>query len=706
MVEPLTIDGADAGLPREPSTLDGRRAIPRTALLERLETSLDVPVVVIVAPAGYGKTTLLSQWAERDPRRAEWIRATEPHPVATAAESAAGEAGRLVLLDDVHALRNRQEVAELGRMLERVAPGTTVALVGRAEPRVPLARLRAEGSLFELGPDDLALTTKETQALLRSAGVILPEREADALRRRTEGWPAATFLAALALREGGTLTTVAADDRFIADYIRSEHLAGLSPRHRRFATSSSVLRELSREACDAVLERDDSARLLEQLERARFVVPLDRRRRLYRYPAPVRDALHADLELADPGLARRLHARASEWNELHGSTEEALQHAAAAGNRERIASLVERDALNAFATGRLEPLEHWLGALRDRSSGEQHGELCVVGALTHAVRGRPDEAQHWCDAAERALQGDDSRLLLLRALRCRDGVHQMLDDAAGCCRGHPHGDLWRPTALLTAGTAHFLVGDAGRAEPELGEAFELASAAGATTIRTLALCLRALLSNSEGAGTEDSLADATFAEAVGATTTVSAVDALVFSLSARAALRRGDRERALRDAARAERLRPYLSYALPWLSALALLQLVHVRLGLADAEGARDVVRGLEDILRIRPRLGTLVEEAAELRRRTRALNDPEGRWASSLTSAEARLLPLLATHLSFREIGDRLYVSRNTVKTQAISVYRKFGVSSRSEAIARALDLGLIDEKAAVSHRSSAGVR
>jgi LuxR family maltose regulon positive regulatory protein len=699
MVEPLTIDPARTRVSREPSARDGRRAIPRTALLERLETSLDVPVVVIVAPAGYGKTTLLSQWAERDPRRAEWIRATEPHRVATATGTAAGQAGRLVLLDDVHALRNRQEVAELGRMLERVAPGTTVALAGRAERRLPLARLRARGSLLELGPDDLALTTKETQALLRAAGVLLPEREADALRWRMEGWPAATFLAALALREGGASATVAADDRFIADYVRSEHLARLSPRQRRFATSSSVLHELSAEACNAVLERDDSARLLEELERVRFVVPLDRRRRLYRYPALVRDTLHAELELADAGLARRLHGRASEWNELQGSTEAALEHAAAAGNVDRIASLVERDALEAFATGRLEPLERWLAALRNRPSAERHGELCVVGALTHAVRGRPDEAQHWCDAAERALRGDDSRLLLLRALRCRDGVHQMLDDAVGCCRGRPNGDLWRPTALLTAGAAHFLVGDAARAEPELSEAFELASATGATTIRTLALCLWSLLSNDEGSGAEDRLVDA-------AQATPSAVDALVFSLSARAALRRGDREQALRDAARAEPLRPHLTYALPWLSALTLLQLVHVRLGLADAEGAREVVRAVEDMMRIRPRLGTLVEEAAELRRRTRALNDPGGRWASSLTSAEARLLPLLATHLSFREIGDRLYVSRNTVKTQAISVYRKFGVSSRSEAIARALDLGLIDQKAAVSPRSSAGAR
>jgi LuxR family maltose regulon positive regulatory protein len=128
---------------------------------------------------------------------------------------------------------------------------------------------------------------------------------------------------------------------------------------------------------------------------------------------------------------------------------------------------------------------------------------------------------------------------------------------------------------------------------------------------------------------------------------------------------------------------------------------VHVRLVLADADGARGHLRQVADIFRVRPRLGVLVQQSADLDRRTRALAEPGGRWASSLTPAERRLLPLLATHLSFREIGERLYVSRNTVKTQAIAVYRKFGVTSRSEAIARAIALGLIDDNALVAHGS-----
>jgi LuxR family maltose regulon positive regulatory protein len=137
----------------------------------------------------------------------------------------------------------------------------------------------------------------------------------------------------------------------------------------------------------------------------------------------------------------------------------------------------------------------------------------------------------------------------------------------------------------------------------------------------------------------------------------------------------------------------------PWLSAYVLLELARVRIALADADGARALLRRVGDIFRVRPRLGVLVQRHAELDRRTHTLSEPEGRWASSLTPAEQRLLPLLATHLSFREIGERLFVSRNTVKTQAIAVYRKFGVTSRSAAIERAAALGLIDEAAAVPH-------
>ena len=227
-------------------------------------------------------------------------------------------------------------------------------------------------------------------------------------------------------------------------------------------------------------------------------------------------------------------------------------------------------------------------------------------------------------------------------------------------------------------------------------AIELATAAGAIELTTVGLCLRALLAVEENQRVD---AEAFAAEAALISTVDVAAPSLVALLleavGARNAARRGDLPEAAAALERADQLLPYATPAVPWLAAYALLELVRVRLALADADGARALLRRVADIFRVRPRLGVLVQRNAELDRRTHALAEPQGRWASSLTPAEQRLLPLLATHLSFREIGERLYVSRNTVKTQAIAVYRKFGVTSRSAAIERAVALGLIDDAA-----------
>jgi LuxR family transcriptional regulator, maltose regulon positive regulatory protein len=229
-------------------------------------------------------------------------------------------------------------------------------------------------------------------------------------------------------------------------------------------------------------------------------------------------------------------------------------------------------------------------------------------------------------------------------------------------------------------------------------AIELATAAGATELATLGLCLRSLLAVEENERVD---AEAFAAEAALLSTVdvpaPSLVALLLEAVGARNAARRGDLPEAAAALERADELLPYATPAVPWLAAYALLELARVRLALADADGARALLRQVADIFRVRPRLGVLVQRNAELDGRTHALAEPQGRWASSLTPAEQRLLPLLATHLSFREIGERLYVSRNTVKTQAIAVYRKFGVTSRSAAIERAVALGLIDDAATV---------
>ena len=171
--------------------------------------------------------------------------------------------------------------------------------------------------------------------------------------------------------------------------------------------------------------------------------------------------------------------------------------------------------------------------------------------------------------------------------------------------------------------------------------------------------------------------------------------ALVYAWAARAAIHRGDAAAAREHVIRAARLRPLLTYALPVVSVQALLELARAYIALADPDGARAVLRQVSDILQQRPDLGVLPEEADELRAKVETIGR-QGVGGSSLTTAELRILPLLATHLTFREIAERLYLSPYTVKTQALSVYRKFGVSSRSAAIERAHGVGVL------GHRSS----
>jgi LuxR family maltose regulon positive regulatory protein len=274
----------------------------------------------------------------------------------------------------------------------------------------------------------------------------------------------------------------------------------------------------------------------------------------------------------------------------------------------------------------------------------------------------------------------------------------MLADASVACQKLPAGHAWRPAAALARGAALLLAGDTAGAESELIEAIEIASAAGASELAIVGLCLRALLAVGENERVDaEAFAGEAVSIAAAEPPTGSVATLLLAAVDARNCARRADVGEAGRALERAEELLELATPAVPWIATLALLELVHVRLALADADGARSLLRRVADVLRVRPRLGVVVEHSAELDRCTRALAEPQGRWASSLTPAERRLLPLLATHLSFREIGERLYVSRNTVKTQAIAVYRKFGVTSRSAAIERAVELGLIDEAASV---------
>jgi LuxR family maltose regulon positive regulatory protein len=672
VIEPLTIEPL-------PQARKRSHAVARTALVNRLCAAAGVPVVAVVAPAGFGKTTLLQQWAARDGRHATWHRldrAFDPEEIA----GSVAAPGRLVLVDDVDALRSPAALAALQRLLLATGSGTTVALAARAEPPRRLPRLRAAGRLLEIGAADLTLGDREAQALLRRAGVLLPEQDAARLAELTEGWPAALALAALALRAGVPPHAIGGDDRFLDEYVEAELLATLTPSERRFAEQTCVLDDIGVDGCAALVDRLDVSRMLSALERKGIVVPLDHRRRRYRYRRLVQDALRAELE---PQRTRALHRAAAAWSAARGAPEDGLAHALAAEDFHLAAKLATAVVPACVRDGRLAAAERLLEQLDERAQ-RLDADVCLAGWWLFALRGRAVDARRWADAALRALPPADPRLSLLEALRARDGSQAMRVAADAACAELPPGSAWLPAAAIARAAAAALTGDDEQVDGALVDVLD----ADAPELRLLASALLERRAAEQGD-------DPTRVLVAALPRDPTIVHVLVLALSARAALHAGDRDAANEEVERADALAPLLTPAVPWLAAVAGLELARAHAALGDADRARLVLRRVGDVLHARPGFPALVAELDELDARVRALAKPEGRWATSLTRAELRLLPLLATHLSFREIGQRLYVSRNTVKTQAISIYRKFGVSSRSDAIARAAELGLLDEAA-----------
>jgi LuxR family transcriptional regulator, maltose regulon positive regulatory protein len=720
--------------------------VHRTALVNRLRTARNARVVSIAAPAGYGKSTLLAQWAARDRRPFAWVsvdhRDNDPvvllTHVAAAVDAiealdprvfrslAAGgesmwatalprlaaalnslQAPLVLVLDDVHELHERDCLDALSALAVHVSSGSQLVLAGRSEAGVPIAKIRAEGGLLEVGHAQLALSDSEAHALLRGAGLEVDEADARELNGRAEGWAAGLYLAVLSLRSGPTAPRTAAsfagDDRFVSDYFRSEHLSHVSPKQLRFLTRSALLDRMTGSLCDAVLERTDSARMLESLEQANlFVVALDHHREWYRYHHLFKDMLRSELERREPELASELNRRAAAWSGENGTPECAIEYATAAGDLDTVADLVGRFAFPFYRTGRVATVERWLTTFDDPVLLGKYPAVATFGTWVHALRGRPADAERWAYAVETSeyegAMPDGTPSLapwaaMVRALLCRHGVEQMRADAVAAGEGLTPSSPWRPVALLLEGVAALLTGHAQEADQILARAGEVAVNSGAVYAGVVAHSERALLAlrNDDVEAAEGHVLEArSFVgdEQIGDYVPT----ALLLAASAHVAIRNGRGPQARRDLTLAQRLRPQLTHAISWFAVQSQLELAAAHLALEDSAGATTLLREAKQVLRRRPSLGTLVRQPERLRRQLVASSVPREGWASTLTTAELRLLPLLTTHFTFREIAERLFVSRNTVKTQAISVYRKLDASSRSEAVARAVQLGLVD--------------
>jgi LuxR family maltose regulon positive regulatory protein len=699
------------------------------------------PLISVVAPPGYGKTTVLSQWAERRQPRLGWVSADvrdndpavlltyiavaidrieriDPAVFRTLASPAAAVSVPLQLvsaiagfrepvslvLDHIEVITNRECQDAIAQLALGLPPGSQLAIGSRDRLPLPTARLRAQGGIVEVGVDELAMGDREAAALLQGAGVELGEDDVRELLRHTEGWPVGLYLAALAMTSGGPQAgsglTFTGDDRFMGDYLRSEILDRVSPAQAAFLTRTSILEGMSGPLCDATLGGTGSSRALEELEnRNLLVMPADHRREWYRYHHLFRELLSTELRRREPEIVPELHLRAAAWSEANGMPETAIEHAQAAGDADRVARLTLTVANPVWASGRADTVLRWMGWFEDQALVERYPGIAVHGALMFALMGRPGETERWAAAAERAPSGgtlDDGNTVegtvaYLRALLARDGVDAMRRDAQVALDGLSPASPYRATMLHTEGVSHLLDGDVDRAAAILAHALDLANAAGVLPFVPVVLATRGIVAIESDEWDE---AEA-FADQAGTVMEEGHFDdywtsALVYAWMARVALHGGDVVRGQELAARAARIRRLLTYALPVVSVQALLEMGRAYVALADPAGGRAVLRQIDDILRQRPKLGNLARQAADLRQTLDTIRGGAP-GASSLTTAELRLLPLLQTHLTFREIGDRLYVSRHTVKTQAISVYRKLGVSSRGEAITRVRELGLL---------------
>jgi LuxR family maltose regulon positive regulatory protein len=408
-----------------------------------------------------------------------------------------------------------------------------------------------------------------------------------------------------------------------------------------------------------------------------------------------------ELTRREPDAVPELNSRAMSWCIANDLNEAAIVYAHAAGDTHAVAALLDTLALPLYYDGRIETVEEWLGWFDDAEL-TRYPALAVYGAWIRVLTGRSADAERLLALADRATStiplSDGSATIEpwianLRAFMMRNGVAQALADASAALHGFSPESHWIPDAHLIRGVAHRLLGAPERATEDLEAAIACGLAIGAVDDAFVAHAQLALQAASNGAWGEaahharegQSLVDESGLGDY-------AASAIAYVATARVALHTGRREDARATLARAHRLRPLLDHGIPWFTIQVGLELTRAHLALGEAAAARTIFSETELVLERRPAMGSLVEEARVLRDRLAATSGSAGAWAMSLTGAELRLLPYLATHLTIPEIATRLFLSRTTVKTEAVSIYRKLGASSRSHAIERAVEVGLLE--------------
>jgi LuxR family maltose regulon positive regulatory protein len=709
----------------------------------RLEEIWDVTsarCLVVVAPAGYGKTTLVRQWADRRPGATAWITSDRgdldpvcflravvaafdpivPMPtardllierVASAGEVVAAICGSLadappgftLVIDDVHELDADPTIEVVERLIDAVPDGSRVVLAGRWLPGLRLGRRELAEEVLTVDGRALAFDRHETSTVVRSAmGGSLTDDAVEELHVRTEGWPAGVQLTMLAVQGQDdperALHDLLTSDRHVVDYIERELLAGVAPEDRHFLLQTSVLERLSGPLCDAVTATSGAAACLDRLVRSGnlFVVALEQGG-AFRYHHLFGELLLAELRRTDPASEPELRRRAARWLLADGDGDGAFHQAMWSGDLDFAADVLYSLLFVTLDRGSSLALERWLDAF-DPKEVRRRGPLLVVRAWIALNRGAGDEVAEVLELLDeieddRPLPDGTVSLEVARAVLAvitrRGGVKAMAESAEVVIEAGPSGSPWWGVAHMQRAVALHLAG-----APDPRSLFDAAERAtvgdGAVHAITLAHCALVRLQADDPGGYP--LVDQAVAELSASGSEHLPLVVMVFTVLAYAEAKRDRREASAEAARRADAMIQQVGAAIPG-------GVVHHRLILADAAllrldppaAARELALA-QEVLPSEPDAVRLHEWADRIARRTSARRraDGESAW-SQLSAAELRVLAQLPTHRSLEEIGAHLYISRNTVKSHTIAIYRKLGVSGRSAAVVRATELGLL---------------
>ena len=743
----MTISPSAEGVPVVLDATQTGLSVSRTALTDRLSTADWATVVLLSGPAGAGKSTLAHQWATIEGRPHARLRLAahldEPAALADAVVGALEAVGpseplaRAVLtgqeptfssvvlpgiaaiastratsyvlvLDDLHLLRHPDCIRVVRTLADSVPVGSMLALLSREAAPSWLARLRAEQRLLELTADDLAFDAEELDGLLDLLGISLRPADREALLDRTEGWAVALYLEALALRKSRRIVPrqgeprMSSDVSFVGDYIQTEILDAVPRETREFLLRTSILDDINPDACDALLDRTDSRQVLEALRRSTpLVTPFDAECTSYRYHHLLHDTLRSLMaNTSDTALVVTLHSRAADWYERTGDIDSAVRHSRHAGDLDSTAALIWPHVVFSVASGRPDRLARWLDELTpdEVSSNRWLSMAAAWSALQSADR---DTMRRWILRSEahagrdwqRRVAVDDyaASLATLEAiegqLSLEDGAHLGME----ALRGLNADDPWRCVAAFISAVCLTLLRDP-RGMPLLLEAQSLARALGVHLLEADALAWRGVLALLAGDVTSGTLLVAESTALVQRHNLERFVtSANSFTAQALADSVRPDRDRAALALATARRLTVAGNGIAPWFQVCGRLVQARAALNLGDGALARLLLS--EARAQMTPDLaGSAAQDMLEATEAALQVTINQGGSVAAITAAEMRVLQFLPSHLTFPQIGEHVFLSGTTVKTHALSIYRKLGATSRDEAVTRARLLGLVE--------------